>query len=158
MPSTILLPEQKIKTADSPKIDEAVWNAWLDRNAVKDKRKRNFRMEAMRWGCIGLVLLAAGQSFQHAFVYPLVATKVLQFVLTLSAIAFAWQASSSRSYALGVAFLIVAIAFNPLLPGDWLFRSSPVLLLCTLPFVLGAYRGKRQTKVTISSTEAVHAE
>jgi hypothetical protein len=155
----ILLPEQKIETADSHKIlDEAVWNAWLDRNAAKDRRKHAFRMELMRWGCIGLLLLAAGLSFQHAFVYPLVGTKVVQFALTLSAIAFAWQASSSRWYWLALAFLIVAIAFNPLLQSSWLFRNSPVLLLCTLPFIVGAYRGKRHTKATVSSTEASHAE
>jgi hypothetical protein len=158
MPSTILLPE-KIETADSPKaLNEAVWNAWLDRNAAEDRRKHAFRMELTRWGSIGLLLLAAGLSFQHAFVYPLIATKVVQFALTLSAIAFAWQASSSRWYALAVAFLIVAIAFNPLLPSSWVFRNSPVLLLCTLPFIGGAYQGKRQTKATVSSTEASHAE
>lgn len=112
----------------------------------------------MRWGSIGLLLLAASLSLQHAFVYPVVGTKVVQFALTLSAIAFAWQASSSRWYALAVAFLIVAIAFNPLLPSNWLFRNSPVLLLCALPFIEGAYRGKRQTKATVSSTEASHAE
>jgi hypothetical protein len=158
MPSTILLPE-KIETADSPKIlNEAVWNAWLDRNAASDRRKHAFRMELMRWGSIGLLLLAAGLSFQHPFVYPLLGTKVVQFALTLSAIAFACKASSSRWYALAVAFLIIAIAFNPLLPGDWLFRSSPILLLCTLPFIVGAYRGKRQAKATVTSTGISHAE
>jgi hypothetical protein len=138
MPSTDLLAEQKIETADSPEIlDEAVWNGWLDRNAAEDRRKYAVRMELMRWGSIGLLLLAAGLSFQHAFVYPPMATKVVQFALTLSAIAFGWQASSSRRYALMVAFLIVAIAFNPLLPSSWLFRNSPVLLLCTLLYRWG---------------------
>jgi hypothetical protein len=158
MPSTILLPE-KIETDDSPKVlNEAVWNGWLDRDAAEDRRKHAFRMEFMTWGSIALLLLAVGLSFQHAFVYPLIATKVLQFLLILSAIAFAWQASPSRWYALAVAFLVVAIAFNPLLPSSWLFRNSPVLLLCTLLFIGGAYRGKRQTRATVSSTEASHAE
>lgn len=153
MPSTILLSEQNIETTNSPKVlDEAVWNAWLDRNAAEDRRKHAFRMEAMRWGSIGLLLVVAGLSFQHAFVYPLAITKVVQFALTLSAIAFGWQASSSRWYALAVAFLIVAIVFNPFLPSSWLFRNSPVLLLCALPFIMGAYPGKRQTKATVSST------
>ena len=153
MPTTIWLSEQKIETVNSPKVlDEAVWNAWLDRNAAEDRRKYAFRMKAMRWGSIGLLLVLAGLSFQHAFVYPLAVTKVVQFALTLSAIAFGWQASSSRWYALAVAFLIVAIVFNPLLLSSWLFRNSPVLLLCTLPFIMGAYRPKRQTKATVSPT------
>lgn len=159
MPSTILLSEQNIETTNSPKVlDEAVWNAWLDRNAAEDRRKHAFRMEAMRWGSIGLLLVAAGLSFQHAFVYPLVVTKVVQFALTLSAIAFGWQASSSRWYALALAFLIVAIVFNPFFPSSWLFRNSPVLLLYTLPFIVGAYWGKRQIKAGVSSTDAIHAE
>ena len=159
MPSTIPLSEPKVKTVNSPNVlDEAVWNAWLDRNAVKDRRRRAFRMEALRWGCVGLLLAAAGLSFQDVFVYPLVVTMVLRFALTLSAITFAWQASASRWYVLAVAFLIVAIVFNPLLPSSWLFWNSPVLLLCTLPFIVGAHRGKRQTKARASSTEAFHAE
>lgn len=159
MPSTTLLPEQRIETAQSAKtLDEAVWNAWLNRNAAKEKRKHAFRMEAVRWGCIGLLLLACGLSFQHAFVYPLLSTKVFQFALTLGAIAFVGQASSSHRYLLAVAFLIVAVLFNPLLPGSWLFRNSPVLLGSTLPFILVARWGKRETTATASSSEVFHAK
>lgn len=159
MPSTMLLSEQRIETAQNPKpLDEAVWNAWLDRNSAKDRRNHAFHMEAVRWGCIGLLLLAAGLSFQHAFPYPLLGTKVFQFALTLGAIAFAWQTISSRRYVLSLAFASVAVLFQPLLPSSWLFQNSPVLLVCTLPFIFVAYRGERATKITPSSPEVSHAK
>src|SRR5581483_1597079 len=99
-----------------------------DRNSAKEKRNHAFHMEAVRWGCIGLLLLAGGLSFQHAFVCPVVVTKVIQFALTVGAIAFAWHTISSRRYVLALAFATVAVMFEPLLPSSWLFRNSPVLL------------------------------
>jgi hypothetical protein len=159
MPNTMLLSEQRVQTAQSPKpLDEAVWNAWLDKNSARDRRNHAFRMDAVRWGCIGLLLLAAGLSFQHAFAYPLLGTSVFQFALTLGAIAFAWQTISSRRYVLALAFATVAVLFEPLLPSSWLFENSPVLLVSTLPFIFVAYRGKRETKTTPSSSEVSHAK
>lgn len=159
MPSTMLLSEQRIETAHNPKpLDEAVWNAWLDKNSARDRRNHAFHMEAVRWGCIGLLLLAAGLSFQHAFAYPLLGTKVFQFALTLGAIAFAWQTISSHRYVLALAFATVAVLFEPLLPSSWLFQNSPVLLLSTLPFIVVAYWGERETKTTPSSSEVLHAK
>jgi hypothetical protein len=157
MPSTMLLSEQKSETTQSPKaLDEAVWNAWLDKNSARDRRNHAFHMEAVRWGCIGVLLLAAGLSFQHVFVFPVVVIKVIQFALTLGAIAFAWQTISSRRYVLALAFATVAVLFEPLLPSSWLFQNSPVLLLSTLPFIVVAYWGERETKTTPSSSEVLH--
>ena len=159
MPNTMLLSEQRVQTAQSPKpLDEAVWNAWLNRNAAEDRRNHAFRMEAVRCGCISLLLLAVGLSFQHAFAYPLWGAKVFQFALTLGAIAFAWQTISSRRYVLALAFASVAVLFEPLFPSSWLFRNSPVLLLSTLPFIVVAYWGERETKTTPSSSEVLHAK
>lgn len=147
MPSTMLLSEQKSEATQSPKaLDEAVWNAWLDKNSARDRRNHAFRMEAVRWGCIGVLLLAAGLSFQHAFVSPIVVIKVIQFALTLGAIAFAWQTTSLRRYVLALAFVTVAILFEPLLSSSWLFRNSPVLFLSILPFFVVAYWGEGETK------------
>jgi hypothetical protein len=159
MPSTMLLSEQRVQKPQSPKpLEEDVWNAWLNRNGAEDRRNHAFRMEAVRWGCIGLLLLAAGLSFQHAFAYPLLGTKVFQFALTLGAIAFAWQTTSSRRYVLALAFTSVAVLFQPLLPSSWLFQNSPVLLLSTLPFIVVAYWGEGETKTTPSSSEVLHAK
>ena len=157
MPSPMLLSEQRIETAHSPKpLDEAVWNAWLDKNLANDRRNHAFHMGAVRWRCIGLLLLAGGLSFQHAFVCPVVITKVIQFALTLGAIAFAWHTTSSRRYVLALAFATVAVLFEPLLPSSWLFRNSPVLLLSTLPFIVVAYWGEGETETTPSSSEVLH--
>lgn len=159
MPSTMSLSEQRIEIAQSPKpLDEAVWNAWLDKNSARDRRNHAFRMEAVRWGCIGVLLLAAGLSFQHAFVSPVVVTKAIQFALTLGAIAFAWQTTSSRRYVLALAFATIAVLFEPLLPGSWPLQNSLVLLLSTLPFIVVAYWGERETKATPSSSEVLHAK
>jgi len=159
MPNTMLLSEQRVQTAQAPKpLDEAVWNAWLDKNSARDRRNHAFRMDAVRWGCIGLLSLAAGLSFQHAFAYPLLGTSVFQFALTLGAIAFAWQTISSRRYVLALAFATVAVLFEPLLPSSWLLRNSPVLLLSTLPFIVVAYWGEGETKSRSRSSEVFHAK
>lgn len=159
MPNTMLLSEQRVQTAQSHKpLDEAAWNAWLNRNAAEDRRNHAFRMEAVRWGCISLLLLAVGLSFQHAFAYPLLGTKVFQFALTLGAIAFAWQTICSRRYVLALGFATVAVLFEPLLPSSWLFRNSPVLLLITLPFIVVGYWGDGEIKTAPTSAEVLHAK
>lgn len=89
---------------------------------------------------------------------PCCGYKVIQFALTLGAIAFAWQTTSSRRYVLALAFGTVAVLFEPLLPSSWLFENSPVLLLSTLPFIVVAYWGERETKTTPSSSEVLHAK
>jgi hypothetical protein len=139
MPGTNLLPERKIETADPPKmLNEAVWNASLDRSAEKDRRKHAFRMEVMR--CIRI---------------PLCRYKACPVRADSKRNHFRLGASSSRWYAL--AFLIVAIAFNPFFPSSWLSRNSPVLLVARC---LSSWErtGASQTEATVSSTKAFHAE
>ncbi len=145
---------QSVKT-----LDETVWRAWLNRNSAREKHKSLVRMEVARWFCVGLLLLTIIGSFQHAFVYPTVAVKVAQFVLTIGAIAFARTAILSRRYILAVGFMAVALLFNPLLSSPWLFRGGwPFLLLSTLPFILSARRGKHDDKSAASLSDVSHAK
>ncbi len=159
--STAILNQQPASPAvqSFKTLDEMVWRAWLDRNSAQEKHDRMVRTDIARWFCIGLLFLTTIGSFQHAFVYPTVAVKVVQFVLTIGAIAFAWTAILSRRYILAVGFMAVALLFNPLLSSLWLFRGGwPFLLLSTLPFIPSARRGKHDDKSAASLPEVSHAK
>ena len=139
-------------------LDETIWNAWLSRNSTRDKHNRLLRMEFVRWVCVSLLLLATYGSFQHAMVYPVLALKVVQFGVTLGAVAFAWSTLLARRSVVAAAFLAVALLFNPFMSGQWLFRNWPLLLVSTLLFLLSFRLGEHGNRPDAPSSEVSDAK
>lgn len=113
-------------------LDEAVWQAWLEKGRARDRRNSATRMVAVVWASLaGLVVVAA--LWSHLGPYDVAA----RFVLAAGAIAVMFHAIHAGRYALAAVFAAVALLYNPVVPvfsfsGDW---PRAVVLVSALPFV-----------------------
>jgi hypothetical protein len=113
------------------RLDEAVWQAWLEKGNARDRRNSAARMAAVKWVSLaGLVVLAGAWSPLGP--YDLAA----RFVVTAGAIAVMFHAIHAGRYAWAVVFAAVALVY-PLAPvfsfsGAW---PRTVALASALPFI-----------------------
>ncbi len=47
------------QTHSSKPLDEAVWRAWLKKNLLDERQRAAARIKAVKWACIGVLLVAA---------------------------------------------------------------------------------------------------
>jgi hypothetical protein len=103
----------------SQPLNEAVWQAWVAKGRAQDRRTSATRIRAVKWVSIAGLLAAAGV-WSH--VAPFEA--MLRFLVTATAIVLIVQALQSKFYAVAVAFGVLALCYNPVVPafsfsGDW---------------------------------------
>jgi hypothetical protein len=103
----------------SQPLNEVVWQAWVAKGRAQDRRTSATRIRAVKWVSIAGLLAAAGV-WSH--VAPFEA--MLRFLVTATAIVLMVQALQSKFYAVAVAFGVLALCYNPVVPafsfsGDW---------------------------------------
>jgi hypothetical protein len=104
---------------ESRPLDEALWQAWVEKCRARDRRGKTTRLKAVKWVSIA-VLLAAAALWSHVTPYAV----VIRFIVTAGALAVMLDAFRGRHYALAAACGALAILYNPLAPvfgfaGDW---------------------------------------
>ena len=113
-------------------LDEAVWQAWLEKGRERDRRNSAARMVAVKWVSLaGLVMVAALWSYLGPY------DVVARFVVAAGAIAVMFHAIHDGRYALAAVFAAVALLYNPVMPafsfsGDW---PRALVLASAVPFV-----------------------
>lgn len=116
----------------SKQLDEAVWQAWVEKGRARDRRNSAARLMAVNWVSLAGLLVVAGL-WSHLAPYDVVA----RFILAAGAIVVMSHAIHEEQYALAVMFAAVALLYNPVVPvfsfsGDWL---RAVVLVSAMPFV-----------------------
>ena len=105
-------------TSQKP-LDEAVWHAWLAKNAEQERRGSMARARAVKWiFIVGLLALAALWSYVTPY------EVVIKFVVAAGATVVMVQALHKRQYAFAAVFGAIALFYNPLVPifsfsGEW---------------------------------------
>jgi hypothetical protein len=123
----------EVRQQPPPKqFDEAVWQAWLDKGRVREKRNSAARLTAVKWASLAALLVVAGL-WSRLAPYDVVA----RFILAAGAIVVMFHAIHAEHYALAVMFAAIALLYNPVVPvfsfsGDWL---RAVVLVSAMPFV-----------------------
>jgi hypothetical protein len=113
-------------------LDEAVWQAWLEKGRERDRRNSAARMVAVKWVSLaGLVMVAALWSYLGPY------DVIARFVVAVGAIAVMFHAIHDGRYALAAVFAAVALLYNPVMPafsfsGDW---PRALVLASAVPFV-----------------------
>jgi hypothetical protein len=113
-------------------LDEAVWQAWLEKGRERDRRNSAARMVAVKWVSLaGLVMVAALWSYLGPY------DVIARFVVAVGAIAVMFHAIHDGRYAFAAVFAAVALLYNPVVPvfsfsGDW---PRALVLASAVPFV-----------------------
>ncbi len=100
-------------------LDEAVWQAWVEKGRARDRRHSAARMNTVKWVSIA-GLLAAVASWSDLTPYEGVA----RFLVAAGAMVAMFQALHLRHYAFAAVFGALALLYNPVTPvlsfsGDW---------------------------------------
>jgi hypothetical protein len=116
-------------------LDLIVWRAWLEKNRQQERQRAFVRRKAVKWACIGLLLVAAVVS--SSVLTPSVSAyeAVVRFAIGLGAIILLFESLRARQFALMVLFAAIVLLFNPFLPTFALAGNGALLLASVLPFV-----------------------
>ena len=123
------------------RLDEAVWQAWLEKGRARDRRNSAARMVAVKWASLAGLVVVAGL-WSHLGPYDVTA----RFIVAAGAIVMMFHAISSRHYAFAALFGALALLYNPVVrvfsfSGDW---QRAVVLASTAPFIASlAWRNVR---------------
>ncbi len=116
----------------SKRLDEAVWQAWVEKGRARDRRNSAARLTAVKWVSLaGLVVVAGLWSLLGPY------DVVTRFIVAAGAIVVMLHAIHAGHYALAAVFAAVAVLYNPVAPvfrfsGDW---PRAVVLASAIPFV-----------------------
>jgi hypothetical protein len=107
-------------------LDEAVWQAWLEKGRAQDARSTAVRTKAVKWVSIAALLAAAG------FRYDVVA----RFIVAGGALVVMFHAIHAKQYIFAAVFGALALLYNPVVP---VFRFSSgwqraVIVASAVPF------------------------
>lgn len=127
-------------TWESPPVkplDEAVWQAWKAKGRAQDRKGREARIKALKWGSI-IALLAVAGLWSQVTSYDI----VIRFLLAAGAIGVMFEAFNKRQYALGAVFAGLVLLYNPVAPvfdfsGDW---QRALVVLSAVPFAASLAR------------------
>ncbi len=123
-------------------LDEAIWQAWLEKGRTIDSRGRAASVKALKW-VSAASLLAAAALWPHLTPYEV----VVRFTVAAGSMIMMFQAFHTRRYAFAVTFGALAVLYNPVAPvfnfsGNWL-RAG--VAASSLPFVASlAWRNLRK--------------
>jgi hypothetical protein len=134
-------PVAGLQTPDMRPLDEAVWQAWLAKGRARDRRRSLAVNQAVRWGSMIALLIAAALGAQLT---PYAA--VLRFAVTVGAVAMMLQTLHARQYAFAATFAVIAALFNPVAPvfgfsGGW---ERALAAASTIPFLAPLLWGNKE--------------
>jgi uncharacterized protein DUF6804 len=120
------------ETPASKPLDEAVWHAWKAKGRAEDRRDRESRIKALKWGSI-VALLAIAGLWSQLTSYDI----VIRCVLAAAAVGMMFEAFNKRQHALVAVFGALALLYNPVAPvfsfsGNW---QRALVVATAIPFV-----------------------
>lgn len=123
------------QTHSSKPLDEAVWRAWLKKNLQEERQRAAARIKAVKWACIGVLMVAAVVSSYVFSPYVSMYRAVVRLAIGLGAIVIMFESLRARQYAFTALFAAIVLLFNPLLPLFALSGNGLILFASVLPFV-----------------------
>lgn len=116
----------------SKRLDEAVWQAWLEKGHAGDRRNSAVRLTAIKWVSLTGLLVMSGL-WTHLAPYDVVA----RFIVAAGAIVVMFHAFHTGHHVLAAALAAVALLYNPVVPvfsfsGDW---PRALVVASAVPFV-----------------------
>jgi hypothetical protein len=114
-------------------LDEAVWQAWLEKGRAQDARSRAARAKAVKWVSIAALLAAAG-FWPHPSPYDV----MVRFIVAGGALVVMFHAIHAKQYIFAAVCAALALLYNPVVPvfsfsGGW---QRAVVLASAVPFVV----------------------
>ena len=116
MPTLNELQECQRAAQPPPKLDEAVWQAWLTKGRLREERSTRHRVEVLKAASI-VGLLAAAGLWSYIAPYEI----AFRFAVAAVCIFVVFHALRSQHYIFGTLFGAFALFYNPILP---LFTAS----------------------------------
>jgi hypothetical protein len=134
MSTSVALPELQEVWEHPPAkpLDEAVWQAWVEKGRAHDRRNSAARLKAVTWVSLA-GLLAVIAFWSDLTPYAVLA----RFVVAAGAIVLMFHAFQTQRYAFAAVFGALALLYNPVAPvfsfsGGW---QRAVVLASAAPFV-----------------------
>src|SRR5438270_2260682 len=121
---------QDLQAHSQKPLDETVWRAWLGKNLLQEKQRAATRIKAVKWACIGVLIVSAVASSYISTPYVSAYQTVVRFAIGLGAIVIMFES-------------LVVVQFEKF---TWLGLDNPLSALRT------ARNAKRQL-LTAFSTE-----
>lgn len=107
----------------------------MKKNLQEERQRAAARIKAVKWACIGVLMVAAVVSSYVFSPYVSMYRAVVRLAIGLGAIVIMFESLRARQYAFTALFAAIVLLFNPLLPLFALSGNGLILFASVLPFV-----------------------
>ena len=142
---------QDLQAHSQKPLDETVWRAWLGKNLLQEKQRAATRIKAVKWACIGVLVVSAAASSYISTPYVSAYQTVVRFAIGLGAIVIMFESLRTRQYAFTALFAAIVLLFNPVLPPFALRGNWVILLAGVLSFLASLVWMKERTRKAASA-------
>jgi hypothetical protein len=133
---TIVVERSVDSQVSSPEVlDETVWRTWLNKNRLQERQRTARRMNALKWACIGMLIVTAVVSPYVFAPYSSAFQAVVRFAVGLGAIVLILESLRGGRYVFAGLFAGIVLLFNPVLPVLDFSENGPIVLMSALPFL-----------------------
>lgn len=132
----------------SPKaLDETVWRTWLNKNRLQELHRTALRMKALKWACMGLLIVTAIVSPYVFAPYSSALQTVVRFAVALGAMVLMVESLRRGRYVFAGLFAGIVLLFNPVLPALDLSGNRLIVVFSVLPFLASLMGMKEKVRL-----------
>jgi hypothetical protein len=115
-------------------LDATVWRRWITKNSLEEKQGLAARLKVIKWACIYVLIISVVVSSSVLAPYVSAYQTVVQFAITLGAVAVVVESFRARQYAFTALFAGLILLFNPLFPTFTLSGNGSILFATAILF------------------------
>jgi hypothetical protein len=112
-----------------------MWRTWLNKNRLQELHRTAHRMKALKWACMGMLIVAAVVSPYVFATYSSAFQTVVRFAVALGAIVLIAESLRRGRYVFAGLFAGIVLLFNPVLPALDLSGNRLIVVFSVLPFL-----------------------
>jgi hypothetical protein len=133
---TIVVESPSDSRVMSPKmLDETKWRTWLSKNLLQELHRAALWMEALKWACMGMLIVTAVVSPYVFAPYSSTFQTVIRFAVALGAIVLIVDSLRRGRYVFAGLFAGIVLLFNPVLPALDLSGNPLIVVFSVLPLL-----------------------
>ena len=132
----------------SPKaLDETVWRTWLNKNRLQESHRTALRMKALKWACMGMLIVTAVVSPYVFAPYSSAFQTVVRFAIAVGAMVLIVESLRRGRYVFAGLFAGIVLLFNPVLPALDLSGNRLIAVFSVLPFLASLIGMKEKVRL-----------
>ena len=135
------------RVMSSKVLDETVWRTWLNKNRLQELHRTALRMKALKWACMGMLIVTAVVSPYVFAPYSSAFQTVVRFAIAVGAMVLIVESLRRGRYVFAGLFAGIVLLFNPVLPALDVSGNRLIVVFSVLPFLASLIAMKEKVRL-----------